>query len=851
MIQELLYTSHKGDGLRAGTGGGFCTVLCTHGMAPNLVRRLEQMSGYSHPFDMHDERALQNPTLYQSMPISIGGTRYVVLSRIADLRAEHSGRSNKLAHHLLLTEDEFTTAGPAAVLGRSGALLTKFDGDVREVAPKSSGVLTADSFSGPCQTWAKVAGDAGWAGAVADRLTKRGSDGFVKVIFPLGTDCLTLVDEVFSLLPSRKKWSTSFSTFATGNADPANLEFILNDTREATLLRRDRRKFIVDLAANLGAPEASARVEAARSGDRSSLDQPVVSRKRRSAEPVASGRKRVDDDDLIEVNDDSPGLMLAPPELDSPPIRKRKPQRLEVVEERKGRAVVWIGVTVALLLTMLGIGLALWLFPQGSEVADVETVDIEEVSNSHQVSPRETPTHKAPESEVATLVSDEVTDENGSNFGGRLTSDNLQPGDPLGEGDLSDKKSSASDRPEAKEESDPLRKSDPPEWVSKKTNIPWAVLPGEVKRDKESIQVGKIWDESVLDFEVCVKRHLLGEIDNFRDGDITMKFNQPINDLLQASAITPLNLELKPVGESKWIIKLDEFDVASIFVKEQNSKPASLFFQWGEDAKQLESKYLCIIPFLQFDIEIKNETVGLPLKLREKPFNLSYSQLDEANRLIAYFHEYFKPFDFGTNTDPSPSLKLQLVDRKNKEWNLTNNEDFEKQFNGYSFIKTGKGDVRLPLEMSLSYRIKNGKEIKSPVLAGLNPNREEYRRKFDGVDESLKKFIFKEKFDEWIQSPPRTTSPPNEKAKEEKLAELSNGPMDLNFQWEQKWTEFKKQRSARIVELQQANRNSHANIAANCTLVDQAGEKILSLLEVKDTVDLNLEITAQPIGANQ
>ncbi len=94
MIHELLYTSHEGQCLRKG-GGGFCTVLSAEGMAPNVASALELRSGYQHPFDIHDARAADNPVNYRHAILRNGDATYHVLSRIADLRHEHTGRSNK------------------------------------------------------------------------------------------------------------------------------------------------------------------------------------------------------------------------------------------------------------------------------------------------------------------------------------------------------------------------------------------------------------------------------------------------------------------------------------------------------------------------------------------------------------------------------------------------------------------------------------------------------------------------------------------------------------------------------------------------------------------------------------
>lgn len=268
MIQELLYTSHEGKGLRAGSGGGFCTVLSSEGMSSNLASILEKLSGYKHPFDAHDPRSQQNPVNYRHVVVQVGGISYHVLSRIGDLRREHTGRTNKLAHHLVLPRNELPKAGPTALFLDPTIIRADWDNRVTLVPPISSSRLpTTDSAPRVCRAWAAVSGDAGWAGEVARELL--GSTAtVVSVIYPLGTDALALCDEVFSLIPPAQRWSISFSTYCAGQLPAAcQLRFLLSDTPDAEKLRRDYRQKVVDLASTLPAPPSSPLVVAARTGN--------------------------------------------------------------------------------------------------------------------------------------------------------------------------------------------------------------------------------------------------------------------------------------------------------------------------------------------------------------------------------------------------------------------------------------------------------------------------------------------------------------------------------------------------------------------------------------------------------
>jgi hypothetical protein len=269
MIQELLYTSYEGEGLRKGGGGGFCTVLSTQGMATNLASALERLSGYRHPFDIHDPRSQFNPVNYQHSVINLGGIRYRVLSRIADLRREHTGRSNKLAHHIALPDStDLPICGPSYAMSQPGVCRTDWDNKVTLVPPIPIEKLPKfDIPAGICSVWDSVAKDAGWAGAVADWLLSAGK-GAVSIVYPLKTDVLALVNEVFRLIPTEKRWDITFSTYYTGLApgSTCDLRFVLDGTREAEQLRRDYRQTKIDLVAGVAAPDESPRVRAARTG---------------------------------------------------------------------------------------------------------------------------------------------------------------------------------------------------------------------------------------------------------------------------------------------------------------------------------------------------------------------------------------------------------------------------------------------------------------------------------------------------------------------------------------------------------------------------------------------------------
>ncbi len=264
MTQEILYTSAP-EGLKTGSRG-FCTVVSTSGMAKNLADKLESMSGYRHAFPPHTAEAKLNPINFSHLSIRVGGRHYHVLSRIADAGLDYTQRSNKLAHHVALDETETISSGPAAVLATPGFCRTEWDGTAK-VIPKGHKPKEANTAIQPCATWKKTTGDAGWAGVVAEHLIKNSSKP-ISIIFQPQTDTLALAKEVISLIPESQRWKVTFSTYFTKL--PAGLDcllrFVLDNTPEATAIRRHPHSVKIDLCSSLGTPNDSELVSSARSG---------------------------------------------------------------------------------------------------------------------------------------------------------------------------------------------------------------------------------------------------------------------------------------------------------------------------------------------------------------------------------------------------------------------------------------------------------------------------------------------------------------------------------------------------------------------------------------------------------
>ncbi len=200
-------------------------------MPAPLAPLLESLSGYRPAFAINDPRAAENPVSYSHVRVVAGGKSYSVLSRVADYGLDYSQRTNKIAHHVALASDERPEAGPAWLLAQPGFMDTRWDGQPRTL-PAGRRVPSETERLATCPTWAAVTGDAGWAGVLAENwLTGAAS----YLIFAPGTDTLALMREAVALLPPRKRWDATFSTYYTGMPGSAtcSCRCVLADSPEA------------------------------------------------------------------------------------------------------------------------------------------------------------------------------------------------------------------------------------------------------------------------------------------------------------------------------------------------------------------------------------------------------------------------------------------------------------------------------------------------------------------------------------------------------------------------------------------------------------------------------------------
>ncbi|KAA0133695.1 hypothetical protein FYZ48_23060 [Gimesia chilikensis] len=344
MSQEIVYTSAP-KGLKPGSRG-FCTVIATQGMARNLAERLESLSGYRHAFAVHDENAHLNPVNYSHLKVTVGGQEYSVLSRICDAGQDYTGRTNKLAHHVALTRSERPPAGPAYQLQKPGFCVEEWDSQTRYTEMNCHHLSSDHPPLTQCTSWSRWC-DAGWAGVLAQSALE-GKNQTQTIIFPVeaGSSTLALVAEALQLLPEKKRWDVTFSTYFTKL--PAGVDcqwrFVLDGTPEADAARRNPRMHLIDLCADLGTAPEGTLIEAARTGQ---LPQQQATEAVKNTRDIDSSPTSA-----------SPVAAASPKRPPSPPPLA---QHFQKTKSNRGRSLL-IGTGVVLFLLLI-VGTGILLMP--------------------------------------------------------------------------------------------------------------------------------------------------------------------------------------------------------------------------------------------------------------------------------------------------------------------------------------------------------------------------------------------------------------------------------------------------------------------------------------------------------
>lgn len=469
MSIELLYTSAP-QGLKP-SSRGFCTVLSTTGMPVNLATRLEGLSAYRHAFPPNTPEAAQNPVCYSHLKMTVGGQRLSVLSRIADYGVDYSQRTNKIAHHVVVSAGEQVPAGPAWAMLQSRVMRAQWDG---QCATPAAGPTLHLGNQAPaiCAQWAALTGEAGWGAILAEALAQSvGKPTWIVFSLEQSPRLLGLINEAIALLPERERWQATFSTYLT-NLPPdvdCRLRCVLAGTDEARLA--PARGTVIDLTQPLPPPASNRFTQIAVEG---SLVAPTNDSMASNPSTVANTAIHSvlgaggaadsvlnSDEDEIEYldDDDSPPLntgtfdhntpppppIRKPPKLQpghiavgSPQQRNRIPQRLYLFTAIAACLLLMAGVGIYLAVTkqpvkVVGLATGLGTGPEEEKIADEEIprTEITEESGENEsdavkTHPENTPDSQNLQTEVdASESSENATDAPINNFPASKTEGDL------------------------------------------------------------------------------------------------------------------------------------------------------------------------------------------------------------------------------------------------------------------------------------------------------------------------------------------------------------------------------------------------------------------------------------------
>ena len=257
MSKELIYTSAP-RGLLPGSSG-FCTVAMSEGLPNSWRERLESLSAYTRTYPPDDPR---NPVVFSHLRVN----SLHVLSRIQEMGEEYTGRTNHLAHHVVLDDRELPLGGPAWLLSQPGFLIEAWSGTARWLEPARV-VPNGDSLPRVCRTWQKLTGDAGWAGVLAETFLES-PERPALLLYEAGQKVLSLFVEAMALLPPERRWDTTFSTYFTGLLPGLTCSWrgVLRGTGDARELSRRPDVLVIDLAAHAALTQDGPLIELARTG---------------------------------------------------------------------------------------------------------------------------------------------------------------------------------------------------------------------------------------------------------------------------------------------------------------------------------------------------------------------------------------------------------------------------------------------------------------------------------------------------------------------------------------------------------------------------------------------------------
>ena len=217
MAWQLIYTSAPRL-LEAGRSG-FGTVARHRQISPLLVSTIERASQFARLPGLGADRVI-----YCHRIVAVAGGRFHVLSCIRDSGADYTGRTNHLAHHLIVEPREVAALGPRGA-SPADVLLAMPWVAAWDEAPRfleaADEIALANFSPQSVNEWTKATGDANNAWLLANGDASRGA----YLLCPSGIDARALFAASLRLAPDRL-WQIPFTTALQPSDESSDFRWI-------------------------------------------------------------------------------------------------------------------------------------------------------------------------------------------------------------------------------------------------------------------------------------------------------------------------------------------------------------------------------------------------------------------------------------------------------------------------------------------------------------------------------------------------------------------------------------------------------------------------------------------------
>jgi len=173
-------------------------------MAMPVVERLESLSNYEPLFAAGSESAGRNPISWAHWRIPVGARTRSVLSRVAFVKSDFSGRPGKFAHHLVLEPGEQAPAGPAWMMMQPGMMEEKWTEEPMMLPPRPVSVAHSELPTGSHAS--------GGATRLANAFIQE-PDKAAYIVYEPDAPLLPVLNEAIGLLPPALRWQVTFNTY--------------------------------------------------------------------------------------------------------------------------------------------------------------------------------------------------------------------------------------------------------------------------------------------------------------------------------------------------------------------------------------------------------------------------------------------------------------------------------------------------------------------------------------------------------------------------------------------------------------------------------------------------------------